>query len=218
MADSNTRPEVHLPQSEPDAPYVAPDELGERRICILEAARDVLSREGYHGFAMRRIANRAEMHLKTLQHYYPTKKDLLLGTLQYTVSKYYEEYRNILAKTQDENPRKTFRLFIQYLLDDLKDPTTSQFFPELWALSSRDPDAALAMDRLYSFYRKNMDELVRAINPTLSGHKSAQRAIAVVAMIEGMLLFKGHGKPEHKELRDIDEEVINAAMQIVFAP
>jgi AcrR family transcriptional regulator len=217
MADSNTGHEIRSPQSESDTPYVTPDELGERRICILEAAHDVLATEGYHRFTMRRIADRAKMHLKTLQHYYPTKRNLLLGTLQYTLSRYYEKYWRMLEK-HDENPRETFRLVIQFLLDDLRNPRTSRFFPELWALSSRDPDATLAMDHLYSFYRKRVDQLVRAINPTLSRHKSTQRTFALVAMIEGMTLFIGQGKPEHKELDDIDEEIINAATQIVFAP
>jgi len=217
MVGSNTGHEIRSPQSDSDAPYLAPDELGERRICILEAARDLLATEGYHSFTMRRIASRAKMHLKTLQHYYPTKRNLLLGTLQYTLSKYYEEYWKMVDK-YDENPRETFRLVIQFLLDDLRNPTTSRFFPELWALSSRDPDAALAMDHLYSLYRGIVDKLIRGINPTLSRHKSAQRTFAVVAMIEGMTLFVGQGKPEHKELNDIDAEIINAATQIVFAP
>ena len=91
MTNSNIslRDLFNPPESDPLC--IAAEELGERRISILEVAYHILAKEGYQGFTMRRIASEAKMHLKTLQHYYATKKDLLMGTLRYTVTKYYKK-------------------------------------------------------------------------------------------------------------------------------
>lgn len=213
----NTHPEVNDSKLDLARFFIDVETLGERKICILEAATDILIKKGYHNFTMRKIAKQARMHLKTLQHYYPTKKDLLRGTITYAISKQYKEYAKLLEKLQDDNPLQTFRSFIQYLLDSLKDPVTNHFFLEFWALSSRDQDAALAMDTLYTYHRRAVGQLIQAINPTLSEYKRVQRAFAVIAMIEGMLLFMGHNKPNHKELQDIDKEVINIAIRIVLS-
>lgn len=217
MALKDTFHEVHTSELEFASFFVDIETLSERRVCILEAAYDVLINNGYHDFTMRKIAKQAGMHLKTLQHYYPTKKDLLQGTIRYATSKQYKEDAKLFDKALNSNPLETFRLLIQYLLDDMKNFATNHFFPELWALSSRDQDAAHAMDLLYSHHRQVVGQLIQAINPTLSEHKRAQRAFAVVAMMEGMLLFLGHNKPEHRELQDIDEELINVAIRIVLA-
>ncbi len=218
MAKSNPHPEIQFTEPTFDALYRSSQELGERRLLILQAAYDVLATEGYQGFTMRRIANQARMHLKTLQHYYATKKDLLMETLRHTILEKYREFWELLSRKRTENPREIFRLVVSYFLNDIKGPITSRFFPELWALATHDSDAAFVMDHLYSLYRKNMNELIRAINPTLSEQKSAQRTVAVVAMVEGLILFMGHGKDRPPELQDVEEEIINAAMQIVLMP
>ena len=61
----------------------------ERRIAILEAARHTLIEDGYPDFTLRRIAKKAHIHLKTLQHYFATKRELLLETVNYTLDTYY---------------------------------------------------------------------------------------------------------------------------------
>ena len=218
MVKSNPHPEIQFTEPTFDGLYRSSQELGERRVLILQAAYAVLSTEGYQGFTMRRIANQAQMHLKTLQHYYATKKDLLMETLRHIILEKYREFWEVLSRKRAENPREILRLVVTYFLNDIKDPITSRFFPELWALATHDSDAAFVMDHLYSLYRKNMNELIRAINPTLSEQKSAQRTVAVVAMVEGLILFMGHGKKRSSELQDVEGEIINAAMQIVLMP
>ena len=63
------------------------------------------------------------------------------------------------------------------MLDDLRNPFTLRFFTELWALSVRDKDAAIAMDVIYTLPPVKFEKLIKAINPGLSKRKVAHRAI-----------------------------------------
>ena len=219
MVNSGMYPKIQFKEPQFDTLYTAPETLGERKVSILEAAHEILAKEGYQGFTMRRVAHQAQMHLKTLQHYFSTKKDLLIGVLRYSVLKKYKEFWETLVRKQSENPRDIFQLAIDYLINDAKDPLTSRFFPELWALSTRDPDAADAMEELYALYRSIMDKLIRVLNPTLPEQSVARRAVAIIAMIEGMTLFIGpHNMSRPVEMQNIEEEVVSAALQIVFMP
>ena len=52
------------------------------RLALLEAARDVLSHEGYDGLTIRRVAERAEYSLGTVYSYFADKDDLLYALVR----------------------------------------------------------------------------------------------------------------------------------------
>jgi len=190
-----------------------------RKIKILESARKVLAEEGYAKFTLRRIAAESELHLKSLQRYFPTKRELLTSAIEYTVHTYYEEqYSRIFEQEHISTPRDQLLVVIDYLLRDSRSSFTSRFFPELWALASHDEDAAAALDSGYTLHRANFAGLIRAMNPSLGEKAVAHRAVIIAMLLEGLVLVVGEGKPHHEEFEGLDEEVKKRILDIVMAP
>ena len=79
-------------------------ESADRRKAILNSARRVLIEQGYADFTMRGIARHAQIQLKTLQHYFSSKRELVIETVNYTLDNYYyEEYLGILRDIDDND-------------------------------------------------------------------------------------------------------------------
>lgn len=178
-----------------------------------------MAEKGYSKFSMRGVAASLGISLRTVQHYYPTKRDLLVETVKYTLAHYYHEQFHILfEKNETKKPIDKFLIMIDYMLEDVRDPFSIRFFTELWALSLRDIDASIAMDTVYTLHRQNIEQLIAQINPNLSSHRVSHRAAIVTALIEGLMLLLGDGKPDHCELEDIDQEVRKRILDIVTRP
>lgn len=198
----------------------------ERRIVILEAARHTLIEDGYPNFTLRRIAKRAHIHLKTLQHYFITKRNLLLETVNYTLDSYYNYtlethyYNEPFENSSNNNEKrcdKGLAKALKFLITDCQKPDTTKFFCELWALSIRDNDARDALDALYVRHRHELELLIIRANPQLSKSKAKLRATLMAAQIEGLVLFIGDGKPWHPEFDQLEIEVFDRLMEYALA-
>lgn len=190
-----------------------------RRIEILEAARQILALEGYTKFTMRRVAAKAAIQLKSLQRLFPAKSILLKEVIEHTINNYYfDKYASKFENSRADTPKDKMLIVIDHLLKDLRDPFTTHFFPELWALALHDEDATKAMDTLYVMHRKNLSELITLMNPSISRQTVAHRATMVAMTIEGLLLMVGDGKPQHDEFEGLNEEVKARILDIIMAP
>ncbi len=186
---------------------------------ILECVRAILADKGYSNFSMRSVAAAAGLHLKTVQYYFPTKRQLLTAALSYTLDEYYfERYSEVSREKVATGPRERFLIVIEELIADIKTAFTTKFFIEIWALAVRDEDARIALDRLYERHCDHLAGLIQEMNPTLPGETARQRATIVTMMLEGMMLFVGDVKPTCKETPGLDEEVKRRMLDIVMAP
>ena len=75
-------------------------------------------------------------------------------------------------------------------LEEITDPVTHALFFELWALASRNPFASNLMDKMLGRERKAIFNLIRGLNPAIDDDEYMQRAILMVAQIEGLMLFR----------------------------
>ena len=117
---------------------MARKKLQPTKIMLLEAARTALAEKGHSEFSMRNIAKAAGVHLRTVQYYFPTRRDLLTDVLEYTMSAYYlGQYPIARSNFAGLSPEKKFETVVGFLFDDTKEPFVCQFFPEIWALASR---------------------------------------------------------------------------------
>lgn len=180
---------------------------------ILAAARRVLAEDGFAGFTLRRIAARVRIRLSTLQHYYPTKEDLFRAVVEETTAEYDAVYTR-QAREAPGSPRARLTAMVDYLLGDIRRPATAGFFFELWARAFRDPYAAELMQRAYRHHRDRIRTAMAPLNPRLPGRLAEQRAVIVAALIEGMSLFIGGGKPADASLRGIEQEVRRQILRI----
>lgn len=189
------------------------------QIQILEAARHLIAEEGSANFSMRSVAARSGIHLKSLQYYFKTKRDMLSAVVNYTFEHYYfEMYGKLFQENALSDPAERFGLVIDYLLDDLSDPFTGKLFPELWALATRDKDVRAAMDVFYLRHLESLERMMGHLNPTLDERTRKQRAALIGMMIEGLVLILGHEKPEHPHYKGLKRTAKETIFDIVRKP
>jgi len=177
-----------------------------RNLEILEATRVLLSEKGYDKFSLRKIAVATGIHLKTLQHYFPTKEILIKSTLEYVISLYDKKVQEI--STHSSDPEKNFKNYIKYLIDDTKNIQTAGFFYQLWAMSHVDEKTNNIMNKMYLDHTNNIENLIETLNPDMGNHMRKQRAVMIAALIEGMMLFVGYGKKRPKNTAHIEKEIV----------
>lgn len=181
---------------------------------ILEAARRVFVEQGYARLTMRRIAAEAGITVGNLHYYYRSKEDLLRDLLEHVIGGYVAEFDRIRSRI-GENPEAALAAICEYIISDLNTRETTMFFPELWALANHDPYAAAQMEELYRTARIVLNELIAAINPTLTPRERECMALFVSASMEGLTMFVGHGKPWAPRLAQIRRIAVAAFLDLV---
>jgi AcrR family transcriptional regulator len=157
---------------------------------ILQAARTVLAAEGYAGLSMRRVAGEVGISLSNVQHYYQSKDALLEAVLLYTMDVFQAKIDEISAAMHSESPIDRFLSTVDMFLDEITDPVTHAIFFEIWALASRNEFASKLMDKMMARERKTIFRLIRGLAPGLADDETMQRAILIVAQVEGLMLFR----------------------------
>jgi AcrR family transcriptional regulator len=157
---------------------------------ILQAARALLAAEGYAGLSMRRVAQAAGMSLSNVQHYYGSKDQLLEALLLTTMDSFQARMDGIAAAMSERSQLERFLSTVDMFLEEITDPVIHALFFEIWALASRNPFASTLMDKMLGRERKTVYKLIRGLNPAISDDETMQRAILMVAQIEGLMLFR----------------------------
>ena len=169
-----------------------------RALDILHAARSLLAAEGYAGLSMRRVAAEVGISLSNVQHYYQSKDDLLEALLLYTMDLFQKMMDGISAAMTSASRIDQFLSTCDMFLEEITDPVTHAIFFELWALASRNAFASRLMDKMLARERKAIFHLIRGLNPAIGDEEYMQRAILMVAQIEGLMLFRLN-KAERRE-------------------
>lgn len=169
-----------------------------RARAILLAARALLASEGYAGLSMRRVAQDAGMSLSNVQHYYGNKEQLLEALLLTTMDEFQSKMDRIAVAMAGRPQVERFLTTIDMFLDEITEPVTHAIFFEIWALASRHPFASSLMGRMMGRERKAVYGLIRGLNPAIGDDEAMQRAILIVAQVEGLMLFRldRHARPE----------------------
>ena len=157
---------------------------------ILHAARALLAAEGYAGLSMRKVAAVTGMSLSNVQHYYQSKDALLEALLLYTMDLFQAKMDAISAAMTSASRIDQFLSTCDMFLEEITDPVTHAIFFELWALASRNAFASQLMDKMLGRERKAIFNLICGLNPAIDDDEYRQRAILMVAQIEGLMLFR----------------------------
>ena len=185
---------------------------------LQQAARGLLASEGYAGLSMRRVAQAAGMTLSNVQHYYASK-DALLEALLLTIMDEFQSKMDRIAADMSERPRlERFLSTADMFLEEITDPVTHAIFFEIWALASRNPFASQLMDKMLGRERKSVYNLIRGLNPAISDDEYMQRAILMVAQIEGLMLFRLDKRRRRAEFDAVRASVRKALLTLATMP
>jgi AcrR family transcriptional regulator len=178
---------------------------------ILQAARALLASEGYSALSMRRVAAASGMSLSNVQHYYGSRDLLLEALLLYTMDGFQAKMDGIAAAMAGRSQLDRFLSTVDMFLEEITDPVTHAIFFEIWALASHNPFASNLMDKMLGRERKTVYNLIRGLNPAIADEEYMQRAILMVAQIEGLMLFR-----LDKDKRRAQFEAVRAAVRKVL--
>jgi len=185
---------------------------------ILQAARALLAAEGYAGLSMRRVATDVGMSLSNVQHYYQSKDALLEAVLLYTMDLFQQKMDSIAAAMTGASPIDRVLSTCDMFLEEITDPVTHAIFFELWALASRNAFASALMDKMLARERKTIYNMIRGLNPAIGDDEYMQRAILIVAQIEGLMLFRLNKAERRAEFMAVRASVRKQLQTLATAP
>lgn len=185
---------------------------------ILQAGRTLLAAEGYAGLSMRRVAAEVGMSLSNVQHYYQSKDALLEALLLYTMDLFQAKMDAISAAMTGASPLERFLSTCDMFLEEITDPVTHAIFFELWALASRNAFASGLMDKMLARERKAIFNLIRGLNPAIGDEEYMQRAILMVAQVEGLMLFRLNQGERAEQFLAVRASMRKALLALATAP
>lgn len=194
-------------------------EKGEERAQqILQAARLIFAAEGYAGLSMRRLAAELGMSLSNVQHYYQSKDLLIEAVLVFIMNSFQSKIDNI-ANTMDHASRiERLNSTIDMFLEELNDPVTHGVFFEIWALAGRNAFASSLMDKMLVRERKSIFKLIQGMSPDISDQQAMQRAVLIVAQVEGLMLFRLHKNTQKDEVMALHRALRQAVLNLATLP
>jgi AcrR family transcriptional regulator len=189
-----------------------------RALDILHAGRTLLAADGYAGLSMRKVASEVGMSLSNVQHYYQSKDALLEALLLYTMELFQQKMDTISAAMTGASRLDRFLSTCDMFLEEITDPVTHAIFFELWALASRNDFASGLMDTMLARERKALFKLIRGLNPDIDDEQTMQRAILMVAQIEGLMLFRLNKAERQEEFFAVRASMRKALLTLATAP
>ena len=178
----------------------------ERRDEILDTTIAALANEGYTSVSMRGIADRVGIHLSTLQYYFPTKRDLLNSTIEKSIGSMVRMMDDIVLNPSAE-PEKVLREALKIHLRACHDPIIAKLFVALWGMASHDEDANYSLNEVYKRDCQRYATLIQRTNPKLSKRICENRAVLILAQLEGLVLFISPEKPFASKARVIEKQL-----------
>ena len=183
-----------------------PDPLARRRENptaqrLLDAAREVLIRDGSAAFSMRNVAQEAQLRLATVQYYFPTRDDLVRAMMRDAESRYRVAYDKCVAGVPAK-PLDRFKAILRFNLKDVADPLTRRWIIQMWALlSTLDGQSGTLLDEFYDMDISGLSTYIAQLCPDIPAAEIRRRAALLAAMLEGLVVVRGGHSPNSAELK-----------------
>ena len=171
----------------------------ETREHILRTALSILIEEGYRAMSMRRVAAACGMKFGNLTYHYRSREDLVRELLEAVIRSYELEFVEIVHMPEVPAEERLRRI-CNLILDDIRSKKTTNFFPELWALSNHDTFVLERVQELYVRARAPLLEIIAEMRPDLDEASRETVALFISGSMEGMTMFAGYEKPWCKQM------------------
>ncbi len=185
---------------------VTKKKYSERYDEILDVTINVLANEGYTSLSMRGIADRIGIHLSTLQYYFPTKRDLLKCTIEKSIGTMVRSMDEI-ALNSSIAPEEVLRKALKVHLKASHDPKIAKLFVALWGMASHDEDVDFLLTEVYKNNCQRYSDLIKKANPRLTKRICDNKAVLILAQLEGLVLFISPEKPFASKARAIEKQL-----------
>ena len=198
----------------PDADPIARRRENPTAQRLLDAAREVLTRDGSTAFSMRNVAQEAKLRLATVQYYFPTRDDLVRAMMRDTESRYRVAYEESLACVPAE-PLERFKAILRFNLKDVANPVTRRWIMQMWALlSTLDAQSGTLHDEFYDMDISGLSTYIAELCPDTPAAEIRRRATLLAAMLEGLVVVRGAHSSSPAELKRLTTLAEQLGVQI----
>jgi AcrR family transcriptional regulator len=165
---------------------------------ILTKARDVLVRDGYADFNLRKVASEVGVRLATIQHHFATREALLTAAITKALEDWGRAFLQITTNSA-RDPERRLRELHALNFDLFEDPSTAPLVVECFALAQH--DAAIRDVVLFQYfrYRRLVADLLREIRPNLSTDTLMAFATVFTAQLEGLVMLLRRDDPHRPD-------------------
>lgn len=183
---------------------------------ILHAALSVLLSDGYAAFSLRNVAAHAGVRLGHLQYYYTSKQELLHAVIARELERLAARME-ARAETADDGTEHDLTSLVGGMLGEQQSREILQLFGEVRTLAMRDPAIGELMRGYTARYWRAMVRAVLRSNPALGRPRAERRAALLVALLEGLMLFRSPDRPRELPLLGLERELGELTARLVDA-
>ncbi|MEV4744127.1 TetR/AcrR family transcriptional regulator [Streptomyces sp. NPDC049555] len=185
-----------------------------RRTSLLDAAEKVLVTSGNAAASLRAVAAEAGVRIGHLQHFFPTRADLIHAVLARALDRSLHRLAGTTGfrPAADADPAAT----VTALLAEHDDPHLVRLYVEVWALAARDEDIAPVVRAFYRTYVAHVEDFVRRCRPDLPAGDRRARAETFVALLEGAALMRSGIAGTRSAA--LDRHLVRQAVRLLTGP
>lgn len=187
-----------------------------RKEVILKEAHRLFISEGNSGLSMRRVAQGCGISLGHLQHFFPTREDLLSTMITYYVDDYMSVYERFLSSLELDPKSRLFAI-LRYLIEDARNPETAGFFIELWKLARQDVKASQILRQTYRYNEEIFEPFIASVRGDLSYERQKILSLQVIAFLDGLIVYWYSYNPSDKESKIMSDEALLTLERIIFS-
>ncbi|MDS7927983.1 TetR/AcrR family transcriptional regulator [Acinetobacter sp. V91_7] len=171
---------------------------------IMYTSKKILINEGYSGLSMRAIANRMNIHISTIQHYFKNKNQLIEYLFRDIALEFNDKIKGITNSLTDEDPLSRFLNFINTILDEMENEETYILFIELISSAQRLSSGKNMLNKIQSQYLDTIYKLIINITPSISFNEYKNYAQIISMQTQAYLInFSNHNdEQKNKYLRN----------------
>lgn len=168
---------------------MTPSKGAARAEALLDAAEQVLATQGNANSAMRDFAAAAGVRVGHLQHYYPTRADLIRAVMSRALSRSLDRLA-VVTDTDQSLSREESEHFIGVLLGEQDDQATVRLYVEVWATAAADQEVAVVVRDFYAQYIAHVERAVACAQPDLDAADLGAAAQTIVSLLEGSAILR----------------------------
>ncbi|MFI1916985.1 TetR/AcrR family transcriptional regulator [Nocardia sp. NPDC020380] len=164
------------------ASRATPDKA-ERRTQLLESLADAIAETGLEGVSIRDLATRAGVSIGTVQYYFSTKTELLLGAWHHVAAQAEQRYRQ--SGIADLSAREQLLSFTELLISPTPEHRLSHVWLALVSRAAHDPEIADLHRSQWQGTADMLGRMLTAANPAREP-ESADAATELLALLDGL--------------------------------
>ena len=189
---------------------------GERRLEIVQAARDILVSEGFHKLTLRNIAKKVGIKLASLQYHFKNRA-ALIGDLIEQASEYdVTRARNLVNIESGVDLRLQIDQGIRKELDEHKSEEVYQFFSQMEAMAIEEPAARKLIDDYYQRLWTIISDLLLELNPSLDEEERLNRSAQILSLVEGSGVLISSPRLRVKLPDSYYDHIVNSVIKLMF--